>query len=172
MENQKAFEHYLSAEQREQYLEGLDSKKDCIFCAAVHFLKQGKVKDVYVVAVFKHCFLVVNAYPYVPRGHLMAVPKRHVCDYNDLAKEEIDEIFNKAVRGAKSALEKEYKKATGFNIGINLGKHAGASIEHLHIHIVPRYPEEAGFMETTAKTRIVSEHPQTTMKKLAKYFGD
>jgi len=169
-----AFNDFLLAEERRAYLENLsDAKKECVFCATVPALTRtpGQVGTVYVIAVFEHTFVVVNPYPYVPKGHVMIVTKRHIADYRDLTDEEITEIFHTVLPRVQAALTKEYIKITGFNIGMNIGDFAGRSIEHLHVHVVPRMKNEAGFMEATAGTRVMSESAEQTMQRIAKHFG-
>ncbi len=166
------YKHYLVAEKRKSYFDEKGKDEECIFCTAVPELGKapGRAGKSWVIASFSTCFIVVNEYPYVSKGHLMVVPKRHVVDYNELTSDEIDEIFKVVLPKAKGALAKEYKRTRGFNIGMNMGDNAGASIQHLHVHIVPRTEGETGFMETTASTRIVHEDAETTMNKMSKHF--
>lgn len=183
MEKEKIFRDYLIAPKRKSY--GKDKanwKEDCIFCAAAKKIKDDSIKapaviklkgtEVFLVADFDHNMLVVNPYPYVPRGHLEIAPKRHMKDYDELREEEVDEIFKKIIPAAKKVLTKEYEKEKiiGFNIGINIGVQAGGTIEHFHVHVVPRFPKEVGWLETTASTKIMDEDAKTTMLRLAKHF--
>ena len=152
-------------------------EEKCIFCLALEKLAKNTplVVDlgftkIFVVADFRHNFLVVNPYPYVPRGHMQLVLNRHAKSIAELNSDEIDEIFKELIPKIQNSLQKEYSMIVGFNIGINYGETSGQSIEHFHIHIVPRFSSEAGFMETTAGTRIVDEDPEETMKRMRKYF--
>jgi diadenosine tetraphosphate (Ap4A) HIT family hydrolase len=83
------------------------------------------------------------------------LPVKHYTDLNELSTEEIKDLFIIVQRTI--SLIREVIKPDGINVGINLGEAAGASIEHLHIHIVPRFKYESGFMETTANTRVIEE---------------
>lgn len=143
----------------------------CIFCKVAENLANLPriISEIPVAASFDKTYLVVNKYPYVQKGHLMVVTKRHTQDLSELSAEESSEIF-KVIPKAQEALRKEYQTIKGFNVGINLGTAAGASIEHLHIHLVPRFQGENGFLETTASTRVLHETAEATMQKIAKYF--
>lgn len=111
----------------------------------------------------KICFVVLNLYPFNP-GHLMCVPNRHIIKYTDLKKEEIVHI-SRTIQGLQNLLDDIYHPQ-GYNLGINQGKDAGASIEHLHFHLVPRYGSELGYIDIFSKTRIVPEGLDSVRKKL------
>jgi ATP adenylyltransferase len=101
------------------------------------------------------CYALLNAYPYTG-GHLMIVPYKQVTDMNGLTDEELTDLL-KLTRRCQNALTK-VMKPEGFNIGINLGKVAGAGIlEHLHIHIVPRWLGDTNFMPILANTTVVPQ---------------
>ena len=109
-------------------------------------------------------FVIMNSYPYNP-GHLMVAPYRHVANLEELIDEELGEHFQIVSRGIK-LLRKEFKPS-GFNIGINMGRVAGAGIDgHVHTHIVPRWQGDANFMPVIAETRVVPEALAETYKKL------
>ena len=109
----------------------------------------------YVIARDRTCFALLNKYPY-NGGHLMVVPYKEVADLNELTDAELADLW-KLVRRCVNAL-KELMKADGFNIGINLGKVAGAGIvEHLHIHVVPRWNGDTNFMPVLANTRVLPQ---------------
>ncbi|SPE55428.1 AP-4-A phosphorylase [Verrucomicrobia bacterium] len=115
----------------------------------------------YVIARDRTCFALLNTYPYIG-GHLMVVPYKAVPDLNGLTDEELADLF-KLTRRCQNALTK-VMKPDGFNIGINLGKVAGAGIPgHLHIHVVPRWQGDTNFMPVLANTTVV---PQA-LKELA-----
>ena len=98
----------------------------------------------------------------------MVVPIRHVVRLSELCQEELDAFFRmgtKTVQLVEAAFD-----PTGVNMGLNIGSAAGASIEHLHLHIVPRYPRELGFMETTADTRTLVMDAETTYQRLAPHL--
>jgi ATP adenylyltransferase len=109
----------------------------------------------YVIARDKTCFAVLNKYPYTG-GHLMIVPYKQSPDLNGLTEEELADLM-KLTRRCQNALT-EVMKPQGFNIGMNLGKCAGAGIEeHLHIHVVPRWSGDTNFMPIIANTTVVPE---------------
>ncbi len=177
MEEEKIFRNYLLAPlRRREYKERIRWTRgmNCIFCSVLEDLNKKKlpqvINNVPTIAKFDHSFLIVNSFPYVPRGHLMLVTRRHITDIDQMNTEEIDEIFKKMIPKVKSILKKTYAGVKGFNVGFSIGKAAGASINHLHIHIVPRFLHDNAFMEATAGTKVVDEAPKTTMKRIYKYF--
>jgi ATP adenylyltransferase len=118
----------------------------------------------YVIARDRTCFALLNKYPY-NGGHLMVVPYKEVADLNGLTEEELADLW-KLVRRCANAL-KQLMKPDGFNIGINLGKVAGAGIvEHLHIHVVPRWNGDTNFMPVIAHAGVVPEALQEVAAKL------
>jgi Diadenosine tetraphosphate (Ap4A) hydrolase and other HIT family hydrolases len=109
----------------------------------------------YVIARDRTCFALLNRYPYTG-GHLMVVPYKQTHDLNGLTEEEMSDLM-KLARRCQNALT-QVMRPDGFNIGINLGKCAGAGIlEHLHIHIVPRWNGDTNFMPVLASTTVVPE---------------
>lgn len=118
----------------------------------------------YVIARGRTCYALLNAYPY-NGGHLMIVPYRQTADWNDLNDQELLELM-KLLRRCQNAV-RTVMKAQGFNIGVNLGKIAGAGIiEHLHIHLVPRWEGDVNFMPLIAGTSVVPEALRETADKL------
>ena len=108
-----------------------------------------------VVVRERTCFALLNRYPY-NGGHLMVVPYKEVPDLNGLTDEELADLW-KLVRRCSNALS-AVMKPDGFNVGINIGKVAGAGIaEHLHIHIVPRWNGDTNFMPVIANTSVVPD---------------
>ena len=109
----------------------------------------------YVVARGRTCFALLNRYPYTG-GHLMIVPYKQTFDFNGLMDDEVLELMT-LTRRCQNALT-QVMKPDGFNIGVNLGKCAGAGIvEHLHIHIVPRWTGDTNFMPVFAQTTVLPE---------------
>jgi ATP adenylyltransferase len=109
-------------------------------------------------------FLILNAFPYNP-GHLMVAPYRHIASLQDLTDEGAKEHFD-LVKKSLELLERTLKPA-GFNIGLNIGRVAGAGIEgHLHTHIVPRWQGDANFMPVLSDTRVISEALTATYRRL------
>ena len=123
----------------------------------------------FVVVRERSCFALLNRYPY-NGGHLMVVPYKEVPDLNGLTDEEITDLW-KLVRRCTNALT-AVMKPDGFNIGINLGKVAGAGIaEHLHIHIVPRWNGDTNFMPVIADTGVVPDALKEIAEKLRAELG-
>jgi ATP adenylyltransferase len=138
----------------------------CIFCAAGGAGESPD--DPLVVARGRVAFVILNRYPY-NNGHLMVVPRRHVATLADTTTEERAELMDLA-RRAEMALAEAYQ-AEGVNVGINLGRAAGAGIaEHLHVHVVPRWSGDTNFMTAVGETRVLPEALDATAKRLAPIF--
>ncbi len=138
-------------------------QKTCIFCNKI---RQKNDKKNLVVYRGKHNFVILNLYPYT-NAHLMVVPNRHISDLELLSKDELYELFDLVCQMVK-ILKKTYK-IDGCNIGINLGKAAGAGVdEHLHVHIVPRWLGDTNFMPVVSNTKVISESLNETYKILKK----
>ncbi|MEJ5238537.1 MAG: HIT domain-containing protein [Limisphaera sp.] len=117
-----------------------------------------------VVARERSCFALLNRYPY-NGGHLMVVPYRQVAELGDLTLEELTELMQLTQR-CVTAL-KRVMNPDGFNIGLNLGRAAGAGIEeHLHLHVVPRWYGDTNFMPVLADTKVLPEALQETAARL------
>jgi ATP adenylyltransferase len=110
----------------------------------------------------------MNIFPYNP-GHLMIAPYRHIGDFEKLNNEEIEEIFE-FLKKSIEILKKVYSP-DGFNVGLNIGKIAGAGFyEHIHFHIVPRWAGDTNFMPVIGNTKVISEELKRTYKKIKKYY--
>ncbi|MFO1475498.1 MAG: HIT domain-containing protein [Verrucomicrobiota bacterium] len=108
-----------------------------------------------VIARDRTCFALLNRYPYTG-GHLMIVPYKQTSDLNDLTGDELGDLM-KLTRRCQNALTR-VMKPDGFNIGLNLGKCAGAGIhEHLHVHVVPRWNGDTNFMPVLANASVVPQ---------------
>jgi len=118
----------------------------------------------YVIARDRTCFALLNTYPYAG-GHLLIVPYRQAPDLNGLTDEELADLL-KLTRRCQNALA-QVMKPDGFNIGLNLGKVAGAGVPgHLHIHVVPRWQGDTNFMPVLASTVVVPEALRDVATKL------
>jgi ATP adenylyltransferase len=118
----------------------------------------------HVIARVRTCYALLNTYPY-NGGHVMVVPYRQVPDFDTLADDELLELMQ-LTRRCQAAL-RQVMRPDGFNIGANLGRVAGAGIvEHLHLHIVPRWTGDANFMAVIAGTSVVPEALTDTAAKL------
>lgn len=159
------FRDYIAAPHKLAYIEGKNRHEiPCIFCAIIEGNPRVKTKIVYRNDKF---MILLNMFPFNP-GHVMVVPIRHVVKLSELNQDELDAFFR---MGAKTVqLVEAAFGPTGVNMGLNIGSAAGASIEHLHLHIVPRYPRELGFMETSADTRTLVMDAETTYQRLVPHL--
>jgi ATP adenylyltransferase len=124
----------------------------------------------HVLARGKSCFALLNRYPY-STGHLMVVPYRAALDLDDLSDDETLELMTMLKR-MKAALRAVFRP-DGFNVGINIGKAAGAGIDsHLHVHLVPRWLPDANFMTTVAQTRVHPSDLADVHAKLLQELGN
>ncbi len=153
---------HLYAPWRMAYI-GKDSPSgdECIFCS---FPKKNDDERYLILWRGKSVFALMNAFPY-NNGHLMVTPYRHVADFGLLEKGELLELMLGAQQ-AHAALKKIFSP-DGFNMGINLGRSAGAGIDkHLHLHIVPRWEGDTNFMTTIAQARVLPEELSVTYHKI------
>ena len=133
----------------------------CILCQ-----KPGEDSDEANLVLYrgKYNFIILNLFPYNP-GHLMIAPYQHTADLQDLSYEEIIEHFDLVRNGLQ--LLKDVLNPEGFNMGLNLGRVAGAGItEHLHTHIVPRWQGDTNFMPVLSQTNVIPEALIATYRKL------
>ena len=139
-----------------------DKKEDgCVFCNAINSKND---EEKLVLYRSKHAFIIMNLYPY-NAGHIMVVPNRHLDSPLKLTEEEQSDMF-KLVNMGIDAIQK-IMNPDGFNLGMNLGRTAGAGIDdHIHIHIVPRWSGDTNFMSTTSDTKVISEALKETYFKL------
>ncbi len=148
---------------RVAYIKIASKQKGCIFCE----LPASRRDDENLILLrSKHAFLMLNRFPYNP-GHLMIAPYRHLADIEDLTKEEMLDIWK--ILGLSIKALKETMSPDGFNIGINVGRVAGAGFEgHVHLHIVPRWNGDTNFMPVVAETKVISESLESVYRELKK----
>jgi diadenosine tetraphosphate (Ap4A) HIT family hydrolase len=159
------FRDFIAAPHKLAYIEDEERHKiPCIFCAIIEGDARVKTKIVYRNDDF---IVLLNMFPFNP-GHCMVVPIRHVERLDDLNQEELNAFFEMGVKTVR--LVEAAFNTTGVNVGLNIGSAAGASILHLHLHIVPRYPRELGFMETASDTRTLVMDAETTYERLAPHL--
>lgn len=138
----------------------------CIFC--VH-PDQGGDRERLILYRSSFSLVMLNRYPY-NNGHLMIAPFRHTADLNELADEEMLDLFT-TLRLCRNVLARS-ASPEGFNIGINLGKASGAGVdEHIHIHIVPRWNGDTNFMSVVGDLRVMPENLVSTYEKLLPWFS-
>ena len=144
---------------RAEYIHG-QKLSHCIFCK--------DDKNELVLYRGDLAAVMMNKFPY-NNGHLLVYPWRHTSSLENMDKEETLELF-KLIKWSVAILKKEMKPGV-FNIGINLGKDAGAGIEdHIHFHIVPRWNGDTNFMPVISEVRVLPEHLETTYNKLYSHF--
>lgn len=135
-----------------EYIRHNQTGKGCIFCQG--YKGQNDAKR-FVVKRGKHCFCILNIYPY-NNGHVMIAPNRHVNDVDKLTAAERNAMFAMVIEVQKAL--KKVVHPEGFNIGLNIGDVAGAGIkEHVHMHIVPRWRGDTNFMTTLSNTKVISQ---------------
>ena len=138
----------------------------CILCAIVERNDKVERLEVHRTELFT---ISLNLYPYSP-GHLLIFPNRHIVDKRELRSDEVLHLHE--LEGMSfEALTRAYQPR-GFNVGYNMGESSGASIPHLHLHVVPRYTKELGFMDIIGGARIIIEDPIVTQEKLVKIFQE
>jgi ATP adenylyltransferase len=146
------------------YVTGSGESAGCIFCAAV----DASDRDNLVVHRGASCFVILNLYPY-NNGHLMVVPNRHVPSLAAASRDELVELIE-LTRRAEMALTEAYQPH-GMNIGINLGKPAGAGIvDHVHVHLVPRWNGDTNFMSVVGSVRVLPEELEQSAVRLRPIF--
>ncbi|QEM67888.1 HIT domain-containing protein [Geobacter sp. FeAm09] len=147
---------------RMAYINNPAPQEGCIFCKA---WEENDDRERLVLARSRHSLIMMNRYPY-SGGHLMAAPARHVSDMDDLSDAELLDLMQ-SVRRAHNLL-RAVANPQGFNMGINLGKAAGAGIEdHMHIHIVPRWNGDTNFMSVVGNVRVIPEGLMETYDRLS-----
>jgi ATP adenylyltransferase len=151
----------LFAPWRMKYILDNNKENGCIFC---NFPEENKDEKRFILARSEKCFIMLNAFPY-NNGHLMVSPYRHIADYDDLSIEELVDIHVNVQKVIK--MLKRVQNPQGFNVGLNLGKTAGAGFdEHLHIHIVPRWNGDTNFMPVLDDTRVIPQSLLETYRTL------
>jgi ATP adenylyltransferase len=148
------------------YVSGAAATAGCIFCNALH---AGDDRKQLVLHRARRAFVILNAYPYAP-GHVMVALNRHVGTVAQATAEELTEAMQ-LVGLTTVALGAEYR-AQGFNIGINEGRVAGAGVEdHLHVHVVPRWPGDINFMPVVGEVRVLPEALDMSWERLRSRLG-
>ncbi len=148
----------------EYVTKGDELEEGCVFCRAPGLPEA----DSLVVCIGTACYVVLNLYPY-NNGHLMVVPFRHVAKLSELTGAEMDEI-GRLTQRCEVALTEAYRPH-GFNVGVNLGKPAGAGVlDHVHLHIVPRWSGDSNFMTAVGNTRVLPEELAASARRLRPIF--
>lgn len=156
---------YLFNTEKIKYVKGDKPSVECILCAIRDSNPLVKNLNVHTTENF---IIAVNLFPFNP-GHLMIFPKRHVCRISDLTDSEALEMHALLIKTV-AIIDEEFSPS-GYNIGYNLGEGSGASIPHLHQHIVPRYTNEVGFLDVLSGTRVIVSDPVEVMERLKVKFS-
>jgi ATP adenylyltransferase len=158
----------LWAPWRMKYIQGIGHEDEgCIFCSKP---TQDRDRDNLILHKDEKCFVIMNLYPY-NNCHLLVVPRRHTSSLSDIDRETLVAVWEMVGKSVE-ILTKEIH-ADGFNIGLNLGRTAGAGIDqHLHVHIVPRWNGDTNFMPVTAETKIISQGLHDAYDALIPHFRD
>ncbi len=139
----------------------------CIFC---ELPRLGDDAEARILARAERAFAILNAFPYNP-GHLMVAPFRHLGELEEMTPEEladVDRLLQRSVVALKAEMEPH-----GFNLGMNLGRVAGAGIpDHVHWHVVPRWSGDTNFMPVIGETKVVPELLEETYRRLAPRFAE
>ena len=159
---------------RYQYIKGTTGEKSgnddpassCIFCTLPQ--DPGQDERNFLLHRAQYNFIVLNLYPYIS-GHLLIVPYEHTSELDAVSKAATDELMDLTKR-AQTVLRAVYQPH-GFNVGMNLGRVAGAGVAgHVHLHIMPRWTGDGNFMTTVGETRVLPEDLSTTYAKLRERF--
>jgi ATP adenylyltransferase len=146
-----------------EYIEGHSDSPECLFCELPNS------EDNLILHRGAKAYVVLNRYPYT-NGHLMVVPYAHQASIEDLDDSILLEVMTLSSQ-AVSALRATYG-ATAFNLGINIGKAAGAGVvSHVHLHVLPRWAGDTNFMAATAETRVIPEGLDETFARLKSHWN-
>jgi ATP adenylyltransferase len=155
---------YIWAPWRMEFIQNADNKStSCFLCQKP---EEHNDKSNYILFRGVDNYVLLNAYPYNP-GHLLVAPYRHVGMLENLSDAEASEHFDLVRKSV--VLLKQTVKCAGFNIGMNLGKIAGAGVDdHIHTHIVPRWQGDTNFMPAVGNTKVLPQALSETYEKLVK----
>lgn len=152
---------YLWTPWRYAYVSGTEKTTGCVFCDAPKEKDDSKAGIVYRG---EHCYVILNAYPYTP-GHVMVVPYTHLDELRKLPGDAAQEMMTLSQK-MESVLRELYRP-DGINLGMNIGKAAGAGIAgHIHMHVLPRWVADANFVSVVGETRVLPETLDDTWAKL------
>ncbi|MDP9266725.1 MAG: HIT domain-containing protein [Acidobacteriota bacterium] len=148
------------------YVSQAENAPGCILCDLSQEKDDRKAR---IVHRGKHCYIVLNAFPYTS-GHVMIVPYAHLDTLAQLPRPAADEMMALTQR-MEGVLGSVYHPE-GMNVGMNIGKAAGAGIAgHIHMHVLPRWTADSNFMTTVGETRVLPEDLAVTWDRLTKAFG-
>ena len=141
----------------------------CFLCAAAKAPVRDPSDRGLVVERTDQTLSLMNLFPYTS-GHVLVAPRRHVADLRDLTPDEGAALLA-ATQRVLGAISRAWQPA-GFNVGMNLGRAAGASVDHLHLHVVPRWNGDTNFMPVLADVKVLPEHLEVTAARLREALSD
>jgi ATP adenylyltransferase len=157
----------LWAPWRMGYVLSNDKDNGCIFCPGGD---RNKDRERLILSLGPNTVVLMNRYPY-NNGHLLVAPVKHASELEQLNNKESLDLLGMVRRSVE--ILKKVMNPEGFNVGLNLGRVAGAGVEeHLHFHIVPRWNGDTNFMTVLGDVRVIPEHLKETYRKLLPYFGE
>jgi len=152
---------------RQSYVSNAKSNNSCIFCPD-HAGKDDRERLILIRSHYS--LMMLNRYPYTG-GHLMVAPLKHAAELDDLFDDELLDLMHLLCRA--QSLLKRVASPDGFNVGINLGRAAGAGVEeHLHIHIVPRWNGDSNFMTVVGDVRVIPDGLMEAFERLSAALAD
>jgi ATP adenylyltransferase len=152
---------YLWTPWRYAYVSTAEKASGCVFCDAVNADDDEKAR---IVHRGQHCFVILNTFPYTP-GHVMIVPYAHLDELRRLPPEAAREMMELSQR--METVLRELYRPDGINLGMNIGKAAGAGIAgHIHMHVLPRWVADANFLSVVGETRVLPETLEETWKRM------
>jgi ATP adenylyltransferase len=152
---------YLWTPWRYAYVSTAEKTSTCVFCDAVNAGDDARTRIVYRG---EHCFVILNTFPYTP-GHVMIVPYAHLDELRKLPPEAANEMM--ALSQRMESVLRELYHPDGINLGMNIGKAAGAGIAgHIHMHVLPRWVADANFVSVVCETRVLPEMLEETWKRM------
>ncbi|HEV3036319.1 MAG TPA: HIT domain-containing protein [Candidatus Angelobacter sp.] len=150
---------------RYAYITAADQAPGCLFCNSLQLQDDAAVL---IVHRADHCFVILNAFPYTS-GHAMIVPYQHIAELMKLPAPAAAEMM--ALTQKCEGIMRELYRPDGINLGMNLGKAAGAGVAgHIHMHILPRWIADANFMSVIGETRIMPESLEITYQRMREKF--
>ena len=150
---------------RFEYIRSAEQATSCVFC---QILQETRDAENFVLFRGRHAFILLNRFPYTS-GHMMCVANRHITFLSDASPEELHEIIELS-RMCENALRQEYQP-NGYNLGFNIGRAAGAGVEHhLHMHVLPRWIGDSNFVSVVGETRVLPEELAVSHQRLLPHF--
>jgi ATP adenylyltransferase len=157
---------YLWTPWRYAYVSTAEKATGCVFC---DLIKQNDDEKALIVYRGEQCFVILNRFPYTP-GHVMIVPYAHLDELRKLPSEAASEMIALAQR--LETVLRELYTPDGINLGMNIGKAAGAGIAgHIHMHVLPRWVADANFMSVVGETRVLPETLDVTWARIREAIG-